>query len=132
MLSPIAKAAAAAGHDAYVCYCPFNPAQKIDHVLIPSLSLAFLTVNDHLIYPDDTERHIRLDAYIDHERYLELRENLRQWKKIHQTLLQSAVSSLHESKNLHDKLETFYVPAMDFEKVDHFFNELCPKILSRL
>ncbi len=132
MLASIAKAACAAGHDAYVCYCPLNPEGKIDHVLIPALSLAFITVNDNLPYADDSDRHIRLDAYIDHDRYLDFRDQLRHWKKIFQALIENAADSIGESKELHDKLEAYYVPAMDFTKVDRLFDELCPKILERI
>ncbi|MDP4108911.1 MAG: hypothetical protein Q8878_02670 [Bacillota bacterium] len=132
MLAPIAKAACASGHDAFVCYCPLNPEGKIDHVLIPSLSLAFITTNDSLPLESDPDRHIRLDAYIDHDRYLDEREKLRHWKKTFHTLLDNAIDSLHASKQLHDDLEKFYVPAMDFNKVNSLFDTLCPAILSKL
>ncbi|MCX7615596.1 MAG: hypothetical protein N2Z65_07575 [Clostridiales bacterium] len=132
MLSSIVKASCAAGHDTYVCYCPMNPEGKIDHVLIPDLSLAFVTTNDNLPYSDDSDRHIRLDAYINRDQYLDTRDQLRQWKKNYQLLLDQALQSIHTANSFHDKLETYYVPAMDFSKVNKLFDELCPKILDRM
>ena len=132
MLSPIAKAAFDSGYTAYVCSCPFKPGNKIDHVLIPALSLAFITTNEYLTYPDDSDRHIRLDAYLDHDEYLSSRDQLRQWKKIQQNLLLNAADAIKNSNSLHDELEKYYIPAMDFNKINRFAHDFYPKILGRL
>jgi hypothetical protein len=46
--------------------------------------------------------------------------------------LKDAISIIQTAKKNHDQLETYYVPAMDFEKMTTYRNELLEEILKRM
>ena len=66
MLTHLAAGALAAGHDVIVCPSPLFP-DRMEHLLIPSLSLAFVSASPSLPYPKRPYRRIRLDAMADAE-----------------------------------------------------------------
>ena len=66
MLTHLAAGALASGHDVIVCPSPLFP-DRMEHLLIPSLSLAFVSASPSLPYPKRPYRRIRLDAMADAE-----------------------------------------------------------------
>ena len=64
MLTHLAAGALASGHDVIVCPSPLFP-DRMEHLLIPSLSLAFVSASPSLPYPKRPYRRIRLDAMAD-------------------------------------------------------------------
>jgi len=128
MLSPIADAAVNAGYDAYVCICPLNPEHKIDHVIIPELSLAFITSNRFMKYGGDPYRRIRVDAYISRASDKLTRKRLKLWLRMFSGMLESAGDSLKEAKAMHDELETLYSPHIDFAAIGKKVTDLSEKL----
>ncbi|MEG2570043.1 MAG: hypothetical protein RSA70_01255, partial [Clostridia bacterium] len=64
MLQPILDAARDRNYDAVACYSPLTP-ERLEHVFIPELSLAFITSKKKAEYTGAYKRRIRIDAMID-------------------------------------------------------------------
>lgn len=118
LLERIADDASAGGHDAEVYYCPMDPEGKIEHLIIPDLRLALLSENDYLTMSVKPDCIIDLTQYNGKAEQGYDREDRRVSEKEFDALLTEAVFTLRRAKETHDELEKFYVPNMDFAKVE--------------
>jgi len=116
MLTDLSEAAVAAGLDCILCPAPLNP-ERVEHLFIPDLSLAFISSDYLAPYDGPAYRHIRLDAMADGERLRGYKTKLRFLKKIFGILIDESVSTLAEAKAVHDELEAIYNPHVDFDGV---------------
>lgn len=114
MLEPILQAALRNGFEAYACYSPLHPDQ-LEHLIIPALSLAFVTSNDYYTYGKEAYRCINIGGVVDREALRAVRGKVRLLHKIERALLEDAVSELHGTKAFHDQLEQLYRPHLDIE-----------------
>lgn len=117
ILAPVLDAVKSAGLDAMVCHCPLNP-YKIEHILIPALSLAFVTSNDHHDFQPEKARRIRVDYIPDREALEALHPSIKEQQRLCRRLIARACANLAEAKRLHDELEQFYIPYVDFTAVE--------------
>jgi len=131
MLEDLATAARNAGLDHILCPAPMRPDQ-LEHLIIPSLGLAFLSSTHQIQYEDDSYRHIRLDAMVDTKRLKSQKTRLRFAKKVSALLLEEAIRTLTDAKHIHDKLEGIYNPYVDFDGVydlaEEHLGRLCAEI----
>jgi hypothetical protein len=105
------------GYNLVACPDPMAP-DRLAHLLVPQLELAFLTASPLYSFPCKPYRRIRLDAAADGEILRRSRPRLRFAKKVSAALVDEAVSSLAQAKAMHDSLETIYNPHVDFSLVD--------------
>ncbi|MPM07911.1 hypothetical protein SDC9_54222 [bioreactor metagenome] len=129
LLEPLLTSAVAAGYDVIACPSPLSP-MYLEHLIIPELSLAFVTSCDAMHYEKRPYRRIRLDAMADKELIHLLKPRIRFSKRVSAALIEEAVESLNEAKILHDKLEELYHPFVDFNKVTEMANNLAETILN--
>ena len=108
------EAALSAGKDVIACYAPLNPNGSPEHILIPELSLAFITSAD-LSYDGPYVRNIRLDSYIKDLK--SDRARIRFNKKTASCLIDEAVVSMAKAKAIHDEIELVYRDYVDFDGV---------------
>ena len=118
LLAKIADTAIAKGLDIETFYCPLDPL-KLEHIIIPALDTALITstpphnqnfnnatavidMNDCL----DSDIVFRLEPVTDYDRNTF-------WE-----LFGKAGAYIHEAKKLHDELETYYIPNINFNGVD--------------
>ncbi|MCL2828406.1 MAG: hypothetical protein FWD99_06675 [Oscillospiraceae bacterium] len=116
MITDLSEAAVVAGLDCILCPSPLNP-DRVEHLFIPDLSLAFISSDYLAQYDGPAYRHIRLDAMADGERLRGYKAKLRFLKKIFGILIDESVSTLAEAKAIHDELERLYNPHVDFDGV---------------
>lgn len=116
MLTALAAGAMGAGYDVITCPDPLFP-DRMAHLLIPALSLAFVTSNARQTWPHRPYRRLKLDAMVDQELLKRNRGRLRFAGKVTDALLEEAVGSLAQAKAMHDDLEGLYNPYVDFEQV---------------
>ncbi|MEG0764469.1 MAG: hypothetical protein RR403_00360 [Pseudoflavonifractor sp.] len=116
LLQTLAEGAVAAGYDVVLCPDPMATT-RLAHLLVPELSLAFVTGTHELPYDGQPYRRIRLDAMADPELLRRGRAKLRFSRKISGVLMAEAVEALGEAKAKHDGLEALYNPHVDFKKV---------------
>ncbi len=111
-LAKLHAAAVEKGWDTIVCCSPEQP-ERIEHLLIPALSLAFVTSRPGMEYGKKVHRRIRMDAMTASEGKAQQRFRTRMTN----VLRQEAVEALKEAKENHDKLEAVYNPYVDFDGV---------------
>ena len=95
----------------------FMPSAIFDHILIPELSLAFLTENSFLKFESDTRR-IHARRFIDMAAMSKHREKRRFNKRLFSELIDEAIFVLKKAKSSHDVLEEYYINSMDFDKLN--------------
>ena len=113
-----------AGHDVIVCPNPLSP-ERMEHLLVPDLGLAFLSVTPERTLPGRPYRRLRLDAMPDPELLSQLRPQLRLSAKLVRSLTHEAVQALAQAKAKHDVLEDLYHPYVDFARVETIARDIC-------
>ena len=118
LLELIRAEALARGYHIITCPCAMHPEDKIDHILIPSLRLAFLTDNSwHPVQLPGVQA-VRCTRFLDRENLARCRARLRFNERAANELLEQAVALMAQAKSCHDELETYYRAAVDFEAVN--------------
>lgn len=108
-------------------YCPMLPDEKIEHLIIPELNTAFITLNDyHDVEPWEIsdlweqDREIILLDMSDYMNSLVLGKNYQLIKSLgeeYDILLNRTFSNLKNAKDTHMLVENMYVPNMNFTEV---------------
>ena len=123
LLELIRAEALARGHHIITCPCAMHPEDKIDHILIPELRLAFLTDNRwHPVQLPGVQA-VRCTRFLDRENLAAYRARLRFNERAAAELLEQACALMAQAKSCHDELETYYRAAVDFAKVDEAAKE---------
>jgi hypothetical protein len=130
-LKAAAEEAARRGLDTEEYYCPMEPGTKLEHLLIPALSLAFTVPNAYHDATHDIDcRTIDFDTYLDRAAASREYEALQTASAHLGALLREAVAALHNAKQMHDRMETYYIPHMDFKAITALREEVLERILS--
>lgn len=116
------------GYDVIACPSPMTP-DRLEHLLVPELSLAFLSTPPGGPYRKRPYRKIRMDSMADADLIYRNKTRLRFSRKISAALIDEAVESLAQAKAMHDDLEALYNPHVNFELVYHIADELSKTIL---
>lgn len=131
LLAALRDSALRAGYDVISCYCPLFPFDKLDALIIPELSLAFVTVN-HFLKPEvDTVRTIHTRRFLG-DTIAAHRQRMRFGRRAAAELIDEAVASLWQARHIHDDLEAIYKRAMDFDRLTRVTEALTAQILERL
>lgn len=131
LLERLRSYALAAGLDVTVCLCPMSAGKRIEHLLIPSAGLCLFTANRFHPAPETPLRRIHARRFMDAELLKTHRYRLHFNAKAEMELLKEAVHMLENAKQTHDALEAFYIPAMDFKKVEKKGAQLVRELLTR-
>lgn len=116
LLVDLRRRALEAGHDCITCACPLAPYDKIEHLVIPELGLAFTTSNcwhkaDFPVY-----RRIHAARFTDAETLRMKKQVMSFNRRAARELLAEAVRTAEEAKAVHDRMEDFSRAAMDWDK----------------
>ena len=106
----------------------FLPSRITDHILIPELSLAFVTESEFIHFETD-ERRIHSRRFCDACGMREVKNKLLFNKRIIRELLDVACENSKNAKFVHDVLEKYYVDAMDFKALSEFAPEIAKKYI---
>ena len=129
VLERIMTAALERGMDTEAYYCALNP-EKLEHLVIPGLDTAITTVNGYhhtdacALYKVNFENMLDKDAESAYKPEHEYNQT-----EIDR-LLNKAVDIIHGAKALHDELETYYVPNMNFDALQKKWEETLSRILA--
>ena len=116
------------GYDVYGCFCPLFPEFKMEHIIIPELSLACVTENDYHYSIYDECKRIHASRFLDGNAYSKNKEKLRFLKKAKRELIDESVKKLILAKDIHDKLEEYYINATDFGVIDEIGEKIIKSI----
>ena len=128
LLEVLCRGAVAAGHDVIACPSPLFP-ERLEHLLIPDLGLAFLTSSPDLPVPGKPYRRLRLDAMAEPETMRRFKHRLKLSRKVSAALLNEGVEALARAKWEHDKLEKLYNPHVDFAGVEEQSKAITEELL---
>lgn len=106
------------------CYCSMNPYEKLEHLLVPALRLAFVTHSPWHPMPFPGQRIVHCSRFQSKEGEAMRRKRLRFNKKATAELLSQAIVLHGEAKRCHDALEAYYKNAMDFSALDAALEKL--------
>lgn len=106
-----------------VFHYPLIP-EKIESIMITDLGIAITT---SALFKD--EDRIDLEQFINKEKISKYREELEVDEKILDELINHAISNLKKAKSNHDIIENYYIPNMDFNKIDELKEQLIERIL---
>lgn len=128
LMEKFASAAEKQGWDTIRCPSPTNPGIT-EHLIIPELSLAFVSQTSQEPYPYDLFRHLRLDAIPEKAAAAELKAAVKSADKVYGLLIDEAIGALKSAKALHDRLEAAYNPYVSFDSVRTLAHEYAEKLL---
>lgn len=129
MLSEIKNNALRLGVDVIACYCPLFPHEKLEHLIVPECGVAFMTSNYANRLKLTPTKVINSMRFLDTESLKAHRQRLRFNKRASAELLGEAVSLQKLAKSVHDKLERYYIHAMDFNKVGRRTQQIISQLL---
>jgi hypothetical protein len=134
VLARITDMAYSKGLHTQLYHCPFNPA-NIDLVILPEIKVASMNVHpphtfDPSSIPNLTAMTLNLSAYIDQEKLSIYAHEISSATYRYQACLDRAVSYIRQAKLTHDYMESFYVPAMNFEAINSKRQEILQRIIS--
>lgn len=125
----IRRYALEAGYNIITIKNAFLPELITDHILIPELSLAFVTENRYFDIGGD-ERRIHARRFTEPVQLRNIKQKLIIRRKLARELLKSACEALALAKNTHDELEKYYIEAMDFRSMTPLIKKLERDIFS--
>ena len=131
MLNRLRTAAQAHGYRAVVCPDPEH-IDRIQHLLLPELGVAFVTSQEGMVYNGPVYRRIRLDAMVPNAYYKQYKTRLKFVRRVAEALREEGLEALREAKKAHDALEAVYLPHVDFAGVDAFTMKELKRIESYL
>lgn len=125
--SRIGEGAIKNGFNAIFCHCPMKPTES-EHLIIPEKGLAIVRINgasgelpcDRIIH---TGRFMNED-FSNNRLMLKFNE------RIKQELINESVTCLKKAKSVHDELEKIYIEAMDFDRMNEFYEDFKEKLFS--
>lgn len=131
IVQKVVNAALAKGLDAEAFYCPFDP-DKPEHVVIPALDAAITT--SFIPHPYHSGRQpVRvydMNACLAPEVLAAHKDALVYDQDVFWELFVKSVAAIKSAKQLHDELETYYVPHMNFAAVENRWQETYERVLS--
>ncbi|HHW49673.1 MAG TPA: ATPase [Clostridiaceae bacterium] len=97
-------------------YCALYPL-KLEHLVIPALSVAVTTTNSYHRANVDTYKEYDLNEYVEKSIIARFENELVNNGKKFEELIGMAVNTLEKAKAMHKQIESYYIPNMDFEAV---------------
>ncbi len=130
VLQQIINTAIFKGLDVEAYYCPLDP-HKPEHLLIPALKTAVMTsAFPHTISPVNTELTIDMNECLKQSKCIKYDDELAYNRIYFLQHFQNAISQINKAKQLHDVLETYYVPNMNFTGVEQLWEKTLQRLLA--
>ena len=129
IMSIIKESSKYRGFDIECFYCSMVPDNKIEHIVIPELELAFVSSNYYHKLKVDAQEIINLNDYIHWNGMCKYKEMIKDSERLMEELLDKGVECIQRAKIIHDDLETNYIPNMNFEAVENYRKEIVNKYL---
>ncbi len=122
ILKALAGYAVEAGYNVIVSTSVFHSCDTYEHIVIPELNTAFVT--------GDIDASARINALRFYDR-IALREKRKRMAfdgGVAAELISACVAALKKAKEIHDELESYYINAMDFDRVSAVADSLIARI----
>lgn len=130
VLERVLAEAKARGLFVEVYHCALEP-KRIEHLVIEELSLGFSITCAHHVYTPKEAELIDLDQFVDLSKVREA-SFLNLQKETERKIMGWAGTELGTIKSLHDELEGFYFPYMDFPATEELLERTTQRIFELL
>ena len=127
-MNTIFKSAKTLDTELIVCLSPETP-EEILHIIVPDLSLAFISQTADNPYPYEYTRHLRLDAMVSKDILSTERYNIKNYTKVRNLLLDTALTHFKTAKKLHDEMEQLYNPFVDFDGIYAYADKFADSLI---
>ncbi|MEW6182230.1 MAG: hypothetical protein AB1500_03500 [Bacillota bacterium] len=130
-IARLAETANIRGIDTEVFHCAFDP-REMDLLLIPALKTAVLKEVSEIRFtaPEGlNQQTINLDGLSDPIIHSACGAEIAHARRRFDDALGRGARYIHEAKLMHDYMEGFYIPAMDFRAVEHKRTDVMSRIL---
>ncbi|MEW6522511.1 MAG: PRK06851 family protein [Bacillota bacterium] len=129
LLDKVARAARERGYDVELFHCPLNPS-KIEHVLIPGLSVALTkSIEPHTYTPGPGDTLIDMNQCLVPVIASKYKDVVAGNAALFEQLFSRAIEFIGRAKSVHDLLESYYVPNMDFDGIERLRTKTLDRIL---
>ncbi|MCX8131903.1 MAG: ATPase [Clostridia bacterium] len=128
LLEKIKAEALIRGYNVESYYCPLYP-EKLEHLVIDQIGVSFTTSNEYHSSTVKGYGEIDLNAYLDEKVIKTYKGDLEYNKTEFDALMNKAINTIGKAKALHDHMETYYIPNMDFESVQRCWETTMARIL---
>jgi cytidylate kinase len=129
ILSKLAQSATERGIDCEAFYCAFDP-YKIEHLVIPVLGVMVTTaVNPHRIDISQATTVIDMNQCINPAMTTPQSASIESDQRQVETLQEQAIATIVQAKALHDKMEEYYIPHMNFTAINDLRGRTQERIL---
>lgn len=118
ILNKIYEKATQSGYNVIKCHCPISPYEKIDHLIIKELDIAFITVNKYLKIDYIPTKNIHFSRFLKTKIPQVHKNRIKFNNKTILNLTKKLQEQLLIAKKYHDNIENCYVSAVDFSKID--------------
>ena len=145
ILEPAMQRLLDAGFDLEAYYCPMDPEKKLEHIIVPDAGFAIVTCNRyHTVDPDQAtcpgqkfmevsrellkgdNKETDQEGELGSELTLQaIRSDLEEG--IHADLTK-ALELLKNTRRVHDELESYYIPSMNFAEIEKVQTKLIAEI----
>lgn len=111
------------GYDVIFCHCPLKSELECEHIIIPEIRLALVTLKTA------HKTNLQCDRIIHYKRFLresmgDIATAIRLNRKLTRALVEEGINNLQRAKTVHDSLEKVYVDAMDFDALNKYCDNL--------
>lgn len=118
------------GLDAEISECTLMKDSYFEHMRIPSLGISFISANPVNKIQLENKKPVSLARFYDKDAISAKKNRLKFNMSAVCELTEEAVSCLKSAKTAHDRLEEFYIKAVDFRKAEKLLKELIRTIRS--
>lgn len=130
IVEKIYRTALQLGYDVEAYHCSLVPS-KLEHLLIPELGVAIVTSSEpHLYQTNSADTVVNTTDYVNKAALSPFQEDLAEAKGRYQSAFDRAVAYIARAKANHDKLEEYYIPNMDFNKINSCREKIYQRILN--
>lgn len=129
LLNKVLAAALENGFNCEGYYCAFDP-YKLEHLVIPEIGLAFTTSVEPHSYPkEQAEQTIDMNQCIAPNILTKYGELINSELKIIEEFFKIAIKFIAQAKRLHDQMEEYYIPNMNFAAIAELRQRIMVRIL---
>ena len=118
IMNRISIAASENGYSHEAFYCPMMPEKRIEHIVIPELELGFTVIGHYSNDETVATKIYNLNEHVNRAKLRGYGDKISENENMYRALLLNAQSALKDAYWLHNTLESYYVPNVDFDKVE--------------
>ncbi|SHJ78755.1 PRK06851 family protein [Paramaledivibacter caminithermalis] len=125
IVEKIGKLAIDKGYNVEFFHNHFIP-EKVDNIVIKDIKVAVTTSNK---FDNGKNKVFNIDLCLNEELLKEREEEFKLDREKFEELMDLAIKNISRAKKIHDHMETYYIPNMDFEAIDFLRENTLERIL---